>query len=131
MLKWFLDDLYWFQIYKDQCGSVSSIPVAVLGLDYNSHYRILIKIRLIVGCNNFSLKKEHELGFIVVLTHSNTIMYTISSIIHLPLFIHSIGAQLNKIYAYSTYYQYFIQANGLEYMYWYFKKNFFGEEPSM
>ena len=22
--------LYWFQIFKDQCGSVSSIPVAVL-----------------------------------------------------------------------------------------------------
>ena len=31
MLKWFFDYLYWFQIFKDQCGSVPSIPVAVLG----------------------------------------------------------------------------------------------------
>ena len=28
MLKWFFDYLYWFQIFKDQCGSVPSIPVA-------------------------------------------------------------------------------------------------------
>ena len=32
MLKWFFDYLKWFQIFNDQCGSVPSIPVAVLGL---------------------------------------------------------------------------------------------------
>ena len=30
MLKWFFDYLYWFQIFKDQEGSVPSITVAVL-----------------------------------------------------------------------------------------------------
>ena len=30
MFKWFFDYLYWFQIFKDQWGSVLSIPVAVL-----------------------------------------------------------------------------------------------------
>ena len=28
MLKWFFDYLYWFQIFKNQCLSVPSIPVA-------------------------------------------------------------------------------------------------------
>ena len=31
MIFWYL---YWFQIFKDQCGSVPSIPVAVLVLPY-------------------------------------------------------------------------------------------------
>ena len=30
MFKWFFDYLYWFQIFKDQWGSVTTIPVAVL-----------------------------------------------------------------------------------------------------
>ena len=32
MLKWLFDYLYWFQIFKDQCGSIPSIPVGVLKL---------------------------------------------------------------------------------------------------
>ena len=37
MLKWFFDYLYWFQIFKDQCLSVPSIPVACPCLYPHSH----------------------------------------------------------------------------------------------
>ena len=32
--------LYWFQIFKDQCGSVPSIPVAVRALDLHFGFEI-------------------------------------------------------------------------------------------
>jgi hypothetical protein len=38
VLKWFFDYLYWFQIFKDQWGSVPSIPVAVLALGNSFHF---------------------------------------------------------------------------------------------
>ena len=36
MFKWFFDCLYWFQIFKDQCLSVPSIPVAYPWLEKSS-----------------------------------------------------------------------------------------------
>ena len=56
--------------------------------------------------NVFLLIKEHDLGFTIVLTlkHNNVYHIINYSCMYylLLLFIHSIGAQLNKIYAYST-----------------------------
>jgi hypothetical protein len=46
MLKWFFDYLYWFQIFKDQCLSVLSIPVACPWLVSNRRYiYVIVRIR--------------------------------------------------------------------------------------
>ena len=48
MIFWFL---YWYQIFKDQCGSVPSISVAVLGL-------WLVKIEIKYQLNNPSIPRS-------------------------------------------------------------------------
>ena len=68
MFKWcwnFFWYLYWFQIFKDQCGSVLSIPVAVLAYAK----LILLKKRNFfakstLGCNWVLYVKNGLFGFI-------------------------------------------------------------------